>query len=80
MGILGLTRLLIKFDAITAKEIVAVYGIPEGTAYRAAKQGWFIKNFRRKEVIIDNEAFNVAGAYKIALNVGHNATKVENVS
>ena len=59
----------INVEGMTAKEIVATYGIPEGTAYRAAKQGWFIKNYRRKEVIINEECFNVAGAYKIALDV-----------
>ena len=60
-----------KIDVMgmTPKEIVAKYNIPEGTAYAASKRGFFVRNCRRKEVIIDESVFDTNGAYGIAWRV-----------
>ena len=59
----------IDVSGMTAKEIVAKYGIPEGTAYTASKRGYFVMNCRRKEIIIDPAVFDTSGAYGIAWRV-----------
>lgn len=59
----------INVEGMTPKEIVEKYGIPEGTAYGASKRGFFVRNCRRKEVIIDESVFDTNGAYGIAWRV-----------
>lgn len=59
----------IDVSGMTAKEIVEKYAIPESTAYTASKRGFFVRNCRRKEVIIDESVFDVNGAYGIAWRV-----------
>ena len=59
----------IDVSGMTPKEIVQKYNIPESTAYTASKRGFFVRNCRRKEVIIDESVFDTNGAYGIAWRV-----------
>ena len=59
----------IDVSGMTPKEIVQKYNIPESTAYTASKRGFFVRNCRRKEVIIDKSVFDTNGAYGIAWRV-----------
>ncbi len=50
-------------------EITEKYGISKNTAHASIKRGWFIKNYNKKQVIIDREHFHPTSAYNIARKV-----------
>jgi hypothetical protein len=54
---------------MSAKEIIAKYGVSQTCAFASRKRGWLIKNYSRNQVIIDREHFNPAVCYSIAKQV-----------
>ena len=54
---------------MTVKEIHEKYGISKSAARNSRERGWFIKNYRRNQVVIDREHFNPAISYSIAKKV-----------
>lgn len=54
---------------MSAREITKKYGICQSTAHASIKRGWFIKNYNRKQIIIDREHFHPPSAYNIARQV-----------
>jgi hypothetical protein len=50
-------------------DLIAKYGMSRSSANRVKKQGWFVKNYMRKQVIIDRENFRPEICYSIAKQV-----------
>ena len=50
----------------SVKEIMEKYEILQSTATNAKKRGWFVKNYSKKQVIIDPSNFSVTAAYNLA--------------
>ena len=51
---------------MSVKEISEKYGVCPSTANLSRKRGWLIKNYSRKQIIIDREHFHGPSAYSIA--------------
>ena len=51
---------------LRVKDIMEKYGISQSTASNAKRKGWFTKNYMRKQIIIDRDAFSVKAAYNLA--------------
>jgi len=51
---------------LSTKEIMKKYGIAESTALNVRKRGWFVKNYMKKQIIIDRDNFNTKAAYNLA--------------
>ena len=51
---------------LTVKEIMEKYGTLQSTATNAKKRGWFVKNYSKKQILIDRDNFNPAAAYNLA--------------
>ncbi|MEA2038900.1 MAG: hypothetical protein U9N82_03600 [Thermodesulfobacteriota bacterium] len=47
---------------LSVKEIMEKYSILQSTASNAKKRGWFVKNYSKKQVMIDRDNFNEAAA------------------
>jgi len=54
---------------MTTQEIKQKYGLTSRRAKEAMKQGFFVKNYSRKQVIIDPENFDPAISYSTAKRV-----------
>ena len=50
----------------SVKEIMEKHGILQSTATNAKKRGWFVKNYSKKQVMIDRSNFSVKAAYNLA--------------
>jgi hypothetical protein len=61
-------RVIIPPD-MTSKEIQEKYGLPSERAWVARKKGFFVKNYSRKQVIIDPENFDPSISYSTAKRV-----------
>ena len=53
-------------NGMTGKQISEKYGIPINTAWGAKRKGFFVKNYSKKQIMIDRENFNPEIAYGIA--------------
>ena len=54
---------------MSSKEIQEQYGLPSARAYVARKKGFFVKNYSKKQVIIDPENFDPSISYSTAKKV-----------
>jgi hypothetical protein len=54
---------------LSSKEIQEQYGLPSARAYIAKRKGFFVKNYSRKQVIIDPENFDPSISYSTAKRV-----------
>ena len=54
---------------MTSKEIKGKYGLSSKRAREAMKQGFFVKNYSKKQIIIDPENFDPAISYSTAKRV-----------
>ncbi len=54
---------------MSSKEIQEKYGLPPERAYVARKKGFFVRNYSRKQVIIDPENFDPSISYSTAKRV-----------
>jgi|GEM_PF-329857 len=54
---------------LTVKELTSKYGISVNCARVALKRGWLVKNYSKKQVIIDRENFRPEICYSIAKQV-----------
>ena len=54
---------------MTTKEIKEKYGLSSAKSYNAMKQGFFVKNYSVKQIIIDPENFDPAISYSTAKKV-----------
>ena len=54
---------------MTKKEIREKYGLTARRATQALKQGFFVKNYSKRQVIIDPENFDPAVSYSTAKRV-----------
>jgi len=54
---------------MTAREIMNKYGLKETLAYTVKQRGWFIKNYSKKQVIVDPSNYDVDIAYSIARKI-----------
>jgi len=54
---------------LSSKEIQENYGLPSERAYVARKKGFFVRNYSRKQVIIDPENFDPSISYSTAKRV-----------
>ncbi len=51
---------------LSTREIMEKYGIAESTALNVRKRGWFVKNYMKKQIIINRDNFNAKAAYNLA--------------
>ena len=51
------------------EEIKERYGLPKERAWKARKKGFFVKNYSRKQVIVDPSNFDPAISYSTAKRV-----------
>ena len=54
---------------MTAQEITEKYGLPKERSWKVKKQGFFVKNYSKKQVIIDPSNFDPAISYSTAKRV-----------
>ena len=54
---------------MTTKEIKEKYCLSSEKSYKTRKQGFFVKNYSRKQIIIDPENFDPATSYNTAWKV-----------
>ena len=54
---------------MTTKEIKEKYGLSSEKSYKVKKQGFFVKNYSKKQIIIDPENFDPAISYSTAKRV-----------
>jgi hypothetical protein len=54
---------------MTTQEIMQKYGLSSQKSSRVKRQGFFVKNYSAKQVIIDPENFNPAASYNTAWKV-----------
>ena len=54
---------------MTAQEITEKYGLPKERAWKVKKQGFFVKNYSRKHIVIDPSNFDPAISYSTAKRV-----------
>jgi len=54
---------------MSTAEVMKTYGLSSARAYAARIQGFFIKNYSKKQIIIDRENFNSAVVYPLAKKV-----------
>ena len=54
---------------MTSHEIMKTYGLSSDQAYKARVKGFFVKNYSKKQIIIDRENFNSAVCYPLAKKV-----------
>ena len=54
---------------LTPKEIKEKYGLSAKRAREDIKQGFFVKNYSKKQIIIDPDNFNPAISYSTAKRV-----------
>ena len=54
---------------MSTEEIKKTYGLSSDQAYKARVKGFFVKNYSKKQIIIDRENFNSAVVYPLAKKV-----------
>ena len=54
---------------ISTEEIKKTYGLSSDQAYKAKMKGFFVKNYSKKQIVIDRENFNSAVCYPLAKTV-----------
>jgi hypothetical protein len=54
---------------MSTQEIMRSYGLSSGQAYKARVKGFFVKNYSKKQIVIDRENFNSAVVYPLAKKV-----------
>ena len=54
---------------MSTEEIKKTYGLSSDQAYKARVKGFFVKNYSKKQIVIDRENFNSAVAYPLAKKV-----------
>jgi len=54
---------------MTTAEVMKTYGLNSDQAYDARRKGFFVKNYSRKQIIIDRGNFNSAVVYPLAKTV-----------
>ena len=54
---------------MSTAEIMKTHGLSSARAYAARIQGFFVKNYSKKQIIIDRENFNSAVVYPLAKKV-----------
>ena len=54
---------------MSTAEVMKTYGLSSDQAYDARKKGFFVKNYSKKQVIIDRENFNQEVVYPLAKKV-----------
>ena len=54
---------------MTVQEITQEYGLKKERAWKVRKQGFFVRNYSKKQVIIDSENFDPAISYSTAKRV-----------
>ena len=69
-GITEIKRGKVNIDKnLTCREVMEKYKIPESTAYNARKKGFFVKNYNKRQIMIDLSQFDHDIAVKIAHKV-----------
>jgi len=62
--------------SMSTEEIKKTYGLSSDQAYKAKVKGFFVKNYSKKQIVIDRENFNSAVVYPLAKKVfGKNFSK-----
>jgi hypothetical protein len=51
---------------ISSHEIMKTYGLSSDQAYKARVKGFFVRNYSKKQIVIDRENFNSAVVYPLA--------------
>jgi hypothetical protein len=54
---------------MTTEEVKKTYGLSSDQAYKARVKGFFVKNYSKKQIVIDRENFNSAVVYPLAKKV-----------
>jgi len=54
---------------MTTAEVMKTYGLSSDQAYAARMKGFFVKNYSKKQIVIDREKFNSAVVYPLAKKV-----------
>jgi len=54
---------------MSTAEVARTYGLSMEQAYKARVKGWYIKNYSKKQIVIDRENFNSAVCYPLAKTV-----------
>jgi hypothetical protein len=54
---------------MSTAEIRKTYGLSSDQAYDARVKGFFVKNYMKKQIIIDRENFNTAVVYPLSKKV-----------
>ena len=61
---------------MSTEEVKKTYGLSSDQAYKARVKGFFVKNYSKKQIVIDRENFNSAVVYPLAKKVfGKNFSK-----
>jgi len=61
---------------LSTAEVMKTYGLSSDQAYKARTKGFYVKNYSKKQVVIDRENFNSAVVYPLAKKVfGKNFSK-----
>ncbi len=61
---------------ISSDEIMKTYGLSSDQAYKARMKGFFVKNYSKKQIVIDLENFDPVVSYPLAKKVfGKNFSK-----
>ena len=56
-------------EGMTALQLMKDYGLKSTQAYNSVKRGWFIKNYSKKQVIVDSSRYDSSIAYCIARKI-----------
>jgi hypothetical protein len=54
---------------MATQEIMKTYGLSSDQAYKARVKGFFVKNYSKKQIVIDRENFNSAVVYPLAKKI-----------
>jgi hypothetical protein len=54
---------------LSTHEIMKTYGLSPEQAYKARVKGFFVKNYSKKQIVIDRDNFNSAVCYPLAKKV-----------
>jgi hypothetical protein len=54
---------------MSTAEVMKTYGLSSDQAYKARVKGFFVKNYSKKQIVIDRENFNSAIVYPLAKKV-----------
>ena len=61
---------------MSTEDVRKAYGLSSDQAYKARVKGFFVKNYSKKQIVIDRENFNSAVVYPLAKKVfGKNFSK-----